>query len=292
MSPERAEKRDRRAPQGAQRSTISATTASSARADSPMNAVCDRTAAGGALRHLGAADGRVRHRQGAGGARAALQLACAGTSRSWWRTARRCPTNCSRASCSATSAAPSPARSRIMSACSSAPMAAPCSSTRSARSRPAFQVKLLRVLQEGEIRPVGSAPDAQGRCARDRGDQSRSGGRGARGPLPRGSLLSPVSRDRSHMPPLRDRRDRHSGAGQDAAATRRSAARQTRAGAIAGGDCLPQAYHWPGNVRELQNEIQHMLVMGPDGRRDRRRALVAAHLAGALPARGGRATST
>ena len=24
------------------------------------------------------------------------------------------------------------------------------------------------------------------------------------------------------------------------------------------------AYHWPGNVRELQNEIQHMLVMGPE----------------------------
>jgi len=27
--------------------------------------------------------------------------------------------------------------------------------------------------------------------------------------------------------------------------------------------CL-MAYHWPGNVRELQNEIQQVLVMGPD----------------------------
>ncbi|KAB2846900.1 MAG: sigma-54-dependent Fis family transcriptional regulator, partial [Hyphomicrobiaceae bacterium] len=28
--------------------------------------------------------------------------------------------------------------------------------------------------------------------------------------------------------------------------------------------CLT-GYHWPGNVRELQNEIQHILVMGPEG---------------------------
>ena len=29
-------------------------------------------------------------------------------------------------------------------------------------------------------------------------------------------------------------------------------------------ECL-KAYSWPGNVRELQNEIQHLLVMGPEG---------------------------
>jgi two-component system, NtrC family, response regulator HupR/HoxA len=28
-------------------------------------------------------------------------------------------------------------------------------------------------------------------------------------------------------------------------------------------DCLT-SYHWPGNVRELQNEIQQLLVMGPE----------------------------
>ncbi len=26
-----------------------------------------------------------------------------------------------------------------------------------------------------------------------------------------------------------------------------------------------KAYRWPGNVRELQNEIQHILIMGPEG---------------------------
>ena len=37
-----------------------------------------------------------------------------------------------------------------------------------------LQAKLLRVLQEGEFEPVGSAQDAQGRRARGRGDQPRS----------------------------------------------------------------------------------------------------------------------
>ena len=52
--------------------------------------------------------------------------------RSSTSTARRCPASSSRASCSATSAARSPARSPPSPACSSRATAAPCSSTRSA----------------------------------------------------------------------------------------------------------------------------------------------------------------
>ena len=53
---------------------------------------------------------RERHRQGAGGARAARSAAAAHAGRSSPSTARRCPSRCSRASSSATRAAPSPTR--------------------------------------------------------------------------------------------------------------------------------------------------------------------------------------
>ena len=70
-------------------------------------------------------------------------------------TARRSPRRCSRASCSATRGARSPARSTRARACSRRPTAARSSSTRSPRRRLSFQAKLLRAIQEGEIRRVG-----------------------------------------------------------------------------------------------------------------------------------------
>ena len=55
---------------------------------------------------------RERHRQGAGRAHAPLARAAAPTAPSWRSTARRSPRRCSRASCSATRRAPSPAPPR------------------------------------------------------------------------------------------------------------------------------------------------------------------------------------
>jgi two-component system response regulator HydG len=75
---------------------------------------------------------------------------------SWWWTAPACRRPCSRARSSATSAAPSPAPPRASRAWWRLPAAARCSSTRWATSRSAMQVKLLRLLETGTYRRVGS----------------------------------------------------------------------------------------------------------------------------------------
>ncbi len=87
-------------------------------------------------RHDRADPGRVGDRQGADRrSDRAPHESAARTVRSWRSTAPRCRRACSRASCSATSAAPSPTPRRRSGASSRRPTAGPCCSTRSARCR-------------------------------------------------------------------------------------------------------------------------------------------------------------
>ena len=88
------------------------------------------------LAGVGAGHRRVGHRQGAGRARDPLQQPAQDAPVRRRSTAPPSPTRCSRASCSATSAAPSPTRAPIAPACSSRPTAARSSSTRSPSCRP------------------------------------------------------------------------------------------------------------------------------------------------------------
>jgi two-component system, NtrC family, response regulator HupR/HoxA len=125
---------------------------------------------------------------------------------------------------------------------------------------PAFQVKLLRVLQEGEIRPLGAqrtrkvnvrviaatnrdllAEVAAGRFRRD--------------------LYYRIAAFPIHMPALKDRADDIAViAGRMLAQINQSFGTQ-----ISGFHPktleLMSAYSWPGNVRELHNEIQRMVVL-------------------------------
>ena len=130
---------------------------------------------------------------------------------------------------------------------------------------PAFQVKLLRVLQEGEIRPVGSGKprkvDIRVVAATNRTleDEVRAG-------RFRADLYYRLAGIVIELPPLKDRVC-------DIPLLARTLVERTstRLGKPVTGisdeaiECL-QRYAWPGNVRELQNEIQHMLVLARPNR--------------------------
>jgi two-component system, NtrC family, response regulator HupR/HoxA len=125
---------------------------------------------------------------------------------------------------------------------------------------PAFQVKLLRVLQEGEIRPLGSGRtrhvDVRIIAATNK-DLEREVHEGRF----REDLYYRLATVVVNLPPLRQRKE-------DIpllAKTLLNSAMKNLGKSVRGFTdealaCM-QSYHWPGNVRELQNEIRHMLVM-------------------------------
>lgn len=125
---------------------------------------------------------------------------------------------------------------------------------------PAFQVKLLRVLQEGEIRPVGSSRprmvdvrilSATNRHLEDEVRQGRF----------REDLYYRLTQFVLPVPPLRERKMDIPLIAYDLLTSASQMMNKDCAGftpeAI---DCLSQ-YHWPGNVRELQNEIMRALML-------------------------------
>ncbi|WP_238120502.1 MULTISPECIES: sigma-54-dependent transcriptional regulator [unclassified Xanthobacter] len=125
---------------------------------------------------------------------------------------------------------------------------------------PAFQVKLLRFLQEGEIRPVGSNEAKRVNVRVLAATHRDLVGEVAKGRF-REDLYYRLSAMVLTLPALRERRADIPVLAQsilDAlAAQHGKRAKGFSPEALA---CM-QAYDWPGNVRELQNEITRMLVL-------------------------------
>jgi two-component system, NtrC family, response regulator AtoC len=127
----------------------------------------------------------------------------------------------------------------------------------------ALQVKLLRVLQEGEIRRVGDAHSRRvdvrllAATARDL-EADVAAGRF------REDLYYRLNVVRIHLPPLRERRE-----DLDALAVALLERAVKRAGRVV--TLSPEALAairagvWPGNVRELENAIERAVVLSPDG---------------------------
>jgi two-component system response regulator HupR/HoxA len=125
---------------------------------------------------------------------------------------------------------------------------------------PAFQVKLLRVLQEGEFRPLGSSRpqqvDVRVIAATNRELEAEvEAGRF------REDLYYRLATIPMRVPPLRER---HMDIPLLAESILRRAVEQFGCKVVGfAPEVLPclQAHHWPGNVRELMNEIQRMLAL-------------------------------
>jgi PAS domain S-box-containing protein len=135
-----------------------------------------------------------------------------------------------------------------------------------------LQVKLLRVLQEGEFEPVGSSQtrkvDARVIAATNR-DLDKLVGEGKF----REDLYYRLNVFPIRLPPLRERRE---DIGVLATAlAQRFAQRMGRTLEPLSEDCLRrlEAYPWPGNVRELQNIIERAVITARDGRLNLDRAL-------------------
>jgi len=125
---------------------------------------------------------------------------------------------------------------------------------------PAFQVKLLRFLQEGEIRPVGSNESKRANVRVLAATHRELVAEVARGRF-REDLYYRLSAMVLELPALRERR-----ADIPVLAQSLLDALSAQHGKRAKGfseealGCMA-AYEWPGNVRELQNEITRMLVL-------------------------------
>lgn len=125
---------------------------------------------------------------------------------------------------------------------------------------PAFQVKLLRVLQEGEVRPVGSPRpvpvDVRVVAAthRDLEADMRAG-------RFREDLYYRIAGITLHMPPLRERRGDVAPIAERL--LRELGAELGREGLSFAPGVLPllMAYDWPGNVRELRNEVARAVAL-------------------------------
>ena len=148
---------------------------------------------------------------------------------------------------------------------------------------PAMQLRLLRVLQEGEVRRVGGSStrrvDVRVIAATNADLEAEVAAGRFRRDLYYRLNVFPIN-----LPPLRERTEDVPALAEHF--LRQACRRARRAVPSVGPEALRllRAYPWPGNVRELENEIERAVALAEDGR-----PLGPAHLserigAGAAPA--------
>ena len=126
------------------------------------------------------------------------------------------------------------------------------------------QSKLLRVLQDQEVRPVGGKTSYKTNCRILAATNRRPEAAIKDGKL-REDLFYRISTISVHLPPLRERRDDIMPLAN--AFLKRFAAQADRDFHGFKPDAMERltAFNWPGNVRQLQNEIQRAVLLCEGG---------------------------
>jgi len=128
---------------------------------------------------------------------------------------------------------------------------------------PALQAKLLRVLQEKEVQPVGGAPvptdlrvvSATNSDLRLRVEEGRF----------RRDLYFRVAGYVLRVPPLRERREDIPGLVRAFVDKFAAEAAKSLRGVSVRALAILSEYAWPGNVRELEHELRRLVYLCPEG---------------------------
>jgi two-component system, NtrC family, response regulator HupR/HoxA len=127
---------------------------------------------------------------------------------------------------------------------------------------PALQVKLLRVLQEGTLTPVGGNMQRSVDVRVIAATHKDLGAMVQRGEF-REDLYYRINVIKVDVPPLRTRKDDLPVLVDHFIRKHRKEGQRGRSLSVAAMGVL-QKHHWPGNIRELENEIERLLVLGSD----------------------------
>jgi DNA-binding NtrC family response regulator len=127
-----------------------------------------------------------------------------------------------------------------------------------AETTPGLQVSLLRVLQEGEVRPVGGSRTTRV-TARVLAATNRDPEREVAEKRFREDLYYRLSAFIIQIPPLRDRREDIPLLAE--AFLRNACTRARKEVALApGAEAALKAHSWPGNVRQLENAMERLVI--------------------------------
>jgi two-component system response regulator HupR/HoxA len=153
-----------------------------------------------------------------------------------------------------------------------------------AETTPGMQVRLLRVLEDGVIRPLGSSEtrnvDVRVIAATNRDlRQAVAEGRF------REDLFYRLNVINIHLPPLRDRREDVPLLVSHFLETSNKRLGKSIEGLTRSAMDLLLAYDWPGNVRELANEIERAIALSGSAHLIDE-GMLSEHLRGAVPVRG------